>query len=77
MGVDVGSELLEIDRRRPLEGSNNDVPGNELPPADRPQFADRDAVAGDEEVLTAIQCSHDLSTLVAQLALGQLPGHVS
>jgi hypothetical protein len=75
MGVDIGSELLEINRGGAFEGSNDNVPGNELPPPDRAQFANRDAVAGDDEVLTAIQRPHDLSTLVAKLALGQLPGH--
>jgi len=68
--VDVFAELLGIDRADAPERRLKDAGRDELPGSDRSQFAHGDTVAGDEELLTAIQLSHDLSTLVAQLALG-------
>src|SRR6476469_6969119 len=75
VGIDVGKELLDIDWLCSSQEGKHGLRWNELAPPNRPQLPDRDAIAGDDEVLTAIQRPHDLSALVAQLALGQFSGH--
>lgn len=73
--VDVFSKLPGVDIGSASERLGDLVAGDEMPAADRPQLPDRDTVAGDDELFTAIQFSHDLSALVAQLALAYLACH--
>ena len=75
VSVDVGSEFLVVDVRSALERGKENVSGDELAPFVRMQLTDRPAVAGDDEVLARVECSHHFAAVVAKLSLGQFPCH--
>src|SRR5207245_1220030 len=73
--VDLGSESLAIDRRCAREQSDGGLRADEPTLSQRCQFADRDAIAGDDERLAAVERSHDLAALVSKLPLRDLSRH--
>ncbi len=73
--VDVGPEPLELHRRRTGKASDRGFRSNELPLPERHQLAYGHSVAGDDEGLSAIEGSHDLAALVAELPLSDLAWH--
>jgi hypothetical protein len=75
--VEVGTELLGVDRRCVREGRHGPRGRNEAPSADRGQLAYFLAVPGHEERLAPINGPHDLAALVAELALRDLPCHAA
>ena len=62
--INVLPEPCPIDRRRPGEGAEQSCRRNEHPAAHRYEFSHRNAVAGDDVGLTAIEAAHDLATVV-------------
>ena len=67
--VHVLPEPGRLDRRRAREGRRRGLGRDEDALAERRQLADGHAVARDHERLTAVERSHDLAALVAELAL--------
>src|SRR5712691_7622990 len=73
--VDVGPEAPELHPRCARKDGYTSVGRNELALPERRQLTNRHAVAGDDEGLSAVECPHDLSTLVAKFPLGDLAPH--
>ena len=73
--INIGPEPAELHSRCAGENGHSGVGGNELALPERCQFADRHAVACDDERLSAIERAHDLSARVAKFPLGDLASH--
>lgn len=74
-GVDVASESLPVDRRCARKLSDGSLRADELTISKRCQLTNGDAVAGDDEGLTAVECAHDVAALVTKLPLRNLARH--
>jgi hypothetical protein len=59
------------------EGVADGIGRHEYPSSKGGQLADRHAIACDDERLAPVQGAHDLSALIAKLALGDTPAHVN
>src|SRR6478672_2839625 len=66
-----------VDRRGAFEDGHHGTGVNEAMSPKRPEFTHRRAVAVHDEGSTVVQRTHDSSTIVAQLALGDLLGHLT
>src|SRR5579864_7232891 len=73
--VDVCAELFEVDVRGATERRHERVRRHEAPALHRAQLTHRHSASGDDELLTSIERSHDLATLVAKLPLGDRASH--
>ena len=73
--VDVGSESHTVEDRRAREEGDSCVGAHKATLPERRQLTDRDAVTGDDKRLAAVECAHDLATLVPELSLRDLSRH--
>ncbi len=67
--VEVGAEPVSVDRWRVAEHREDGVSGHESMTAHRSQLSDGRPVASDDESLSMIEAAHDLTAVVAKLAL--------
>ena len=67
--VEVGAEPVSVDGWRVAEHREDGVGGHEAMTAHRSQLSDGCPVAGDDEGLSMIKAAHDLTAVVAKLAL--------
>jgi hypothetical protein len=74
--VDVGSEPRAVEDWSAREEGDGCVGADEPTPPKRRQLADRDAVAGDDERLAAVERAHDLPAFVPKLTLADLSRHI-
>src|SRR5205085_6788318 len=74
-GVDIGPESLSVDGRCAVEDGEGGVRSDKLTLPKRDQLSHRHAVAGDDERLATVECSHDFSAFVAQFSLSDLTAH--
>jgi hypothetical protein len=74
--VDVGSEARAVEDGSAREDGDGCVGPDEPTLPNGRQFADRDAVAGDDERLAAVERAHDLPTFVPKLSLADLSRHI-
>jgi hypothetical protein len=73
--VDVGAELVGVDRGRSGEGRQRGIAGDVPSTTHGSQLADGHPVAGDAERFAGIERAHDLAAVVAQFPLGQISSH--
>lgn len=73
--VDVRPEALALDGRRTGERRDRSGSRDELAVAQREELTDAHAVPGHEESLAAVESTHDLAALVAELPLRDPAGH--
>jgi hypothetical protein len=73
--VDVVPEPRTVVTGSACEESDGCVGAHEPTLPERSQLADRDAVAGDDERLAAVERTHDLAAFVPKLALADLTRH--
>jgi|SRR5437588_7986184 len=73
--VEVLSESSRIEAWGAGQGLGQSTRRNESRPARRGELANRNAVSGHDERLSAVQGAHDFAALIAELPLGDLPGH--
>jgi prevent-host-death family protein len=74
--IDVGSEPRTVQDWSAREKLDGCLGADEPTLSKRRQLADRNAVAGDDERLAAIERAHDLAALVPKLSLADLPRHI-
>jgi hypothetical protein len=74
--VDVGSEPRNVEDWSAREEGDGCISADEPSLPERRQLADRNAVAGDDECLAAIQRAHDLAAFVPKLSLTDLSRHI-
>ena len=75
--IDLGAEPGWIDPRGSGERAHDDVRRDEAATPERDQLTHGRPVAGDDEGLALVECSHDLAAVVPELALGDLPCHTA
>jgi hypothetical protein len=73
--INICSEPVEVHPRRAPERSDCRLGADKSMSAKRGQLADRDAISGHDERLALVKLAHDLTTVIAQLPLGDLLGH--
>lgn len=73
--VEIGDQAVSIERGGASEHVDDLVARGEATPADRDQLAHWHAASRDDEGLAMVELAHDFTTLVAQLSLGDRPGH--
>lgn len=74
-GVQILAEAASVYDWSPTEHGDRSLRGNESLPSKWHQLPYRHTVAGDNEALTPVEAAHDLSAVVAQLSLRDLPTH--
>ncbi len=74
--IDVGSEPRTVEDWSAREEGDGCVGAHEPTLPKRRQLADRDAVAGDDECLAAVERAHDLAAFVPKLSLADLSRHI-
>lgn len=67
--VEFGTQAFVVHRGRGRKGGSRNVRSHESPSPHGDEVAHRDTVAGNDERLSSVECTHDLSTLNAELAL--------
>src|SRR5256885_16078665 len=73
--IDVGSETRTVEDWSARKEGDGRVGAHEPTLPKGRQLADRNAVAGDDERLAAIEGAHDLAAFVAKLSLADLAHH--
>jgi hypothetical protein len=73
--VEVGSQLIEADARRPENAAATSPRVANRRRRDREQFADGHATMSDDECLGLVEMPHDLAAVVAELTLRDRPTH--
>ena len=76
-GVEVGAETFSIDGRSVAEHRDDRVRRDEPVASQRSEFADGRAVAGDDQRLSLVESTHDLTAVVAEFALGDRLCHAT
>jgi hypothetical protein len=74
--IDVGSEPRTVEDWSAREELDGCLGAHEPTLSKRRQLADRNAVAGDDKRLAAIERAHDLAAFVAKLSLADLSCHI-
>ena len=74
--IEIGQQLIPLDRRRSSEDFEHLVAPSERSASHRCELADGDASSGHDEGLAGVEAAHDVTAVVAQLALRDGGTHV-
>ena len=73
--IEIRSEPVELNPRSAPERGDGRLGADESMPTQRGKLADRDSIPGHDERFALVKLAHNLAAVIAQLALGDLPGH--
>src|ERR1700739_2087418 len=73
--IEICPAPVEPHPRSAPERGDGHLGADESTPTQRGKLADRNSVPGHDERLALVKLAHDVAAVIAQLALGDLPGH--